>query len=203
MPKQVRLRRGTTAQHATFTGAEGEATFDTTRKALVVHDGVTVGGKPLDGFVKLDAGGPLVNQNIAGTLAISGGDPDTTALFVAGPVIVNEFAAQTYCAVRRLALLNNQLIYAAAMVLNFNTAGSISMGLSGNVSFTTAGVVSGRQLLAKISADASLRTLTWPLFTWVGGAAPASLAANKTGLLKLYCFGVTDADVVAQWFVQP
>ena len=29
MPKQVRLRRGTTAQHATFTGAEAEVTFDT------------------------------------------------------------------------------------------------------------------------------------------------------------------------------
>jgi hypothetical protein len=44
MTAQVQWRRGTTAQHATFTGANGEVTVDTTRKALVVHDGATAGG---------------------------------------------------------------------------------------------------------------------------------------------------------------
>ena len=44
MPKQVRLRRGTTAQHAAFTGALGEVTMDTTRNTLVCHDGATPGG---------------------------------------------------------------------------------------------------------------------------------------------------------------
>ena len=47
MPKQVRLRRGTNAQHATFAGALGEVTFDTTKKTLICHDGVTAGGFPL------------------------------------------------------------------------------------------------------------------------------------------------------------
>lgn len=47
MPKQVRLRRGTTAQHATFAGALGEVTFDTSKKSLVCHDGATAGGFPL------------------------------------------------------------------------------------------------------------------------------------------------------------
>ncbi|MEN2673372.1 hypothetical protein [Herbaspirillum huttiense] len=37
-------RRGTTAQHATFTGAAGEVTYDTTKKTLVAHDGLTAGG---------------------------------------------------------------------------------------------------------------------------------------------------------------
>jgi hypothetical protein len=50
MSKQVQLRRGTTAQHAAFTGAAGEVTYDTDRKCLVVHDGVTAGGLPLAGF---------------------------------------------------------------------------------------------------------------------------------------------------------
>jgi len=44
---QVQLRRGTTAQHSTFTGAEGEVTVDTTKDTLVVHDGSTAGGIPL------------------------------------------------------------------------------------------------------------------------------------------------------------
>ena len=47
MPKQVKLRRGTTAQHATFAGALGEVTFDTSKKAIVCHDGATAGGFPL------------------------------------------------------------------------------------------------------------------------------------------------------------
>jgi hypothetical protein len=46
MAKQVQLRRGTTLQHSTFTGAEGEVTFDTDKKVLVAHDGVSEGGIP-------------------------------------------------------------------------------------------------------------------------------------------------------------
>lgn len=47
MAKQLQLRRGTTAQHASFTGAPGEVTVDTDKKALVVHDGATAGGVPV------------------------------------------------------------------------------------------------------------------------------------------------------------
>jgi hypothetical protein len=43
----LQLRRGTTTQHSTFTGAEGEVTVDTTKDTIVVHDGTTVGGIPL------------------------------------------------------------------------------------------------------------------------------------------------------------
>ena len=46
MAKQVLIRRGTTAQHAAFTGALGEITLDTDRAVLVAHDGVTAGGHP-------------------------------------------------------------------------------------------------------------------------------------------------------------
>jgi methylphosphotriester-DNA--protein-cysteine methyltransferase len=43
----LQLRRGTTTQHSTFTGAVGEVTVDTTKDTVVVHDGTTAGGKPL------------------------------------------------------------------------------------------------------------------------------------------------------------
>jgi len=43
----VKHRRGTTAEHASFTGAEGELTVDTDKKVVVVHDNVTAGGIPL------------------------------------------------------------------------------------------------------------------------------------------------------------
>ena len=47
MATQLKLRRGTTTQHSTFTGGDGEVTIDSTKKTIVVHDGSTVGGVPL------------------------------------------------------------------------------------------------------------------------------------------------------------
>tara|TARA_R100001594_G_scaffold818_1_gene3384 strand:- start:21 stop:1097 length:1077 start_codon:yes stop_codon:yes gene_type:complete len=47
MAKLLKLRRGTTSQHSSFTGAEGEVTVDTTKDTVVVHDGSTAGGVPL------------------------------------------------------------------------------------------------------------------------------------------------------------
>ena len=44
MAKQLKLKRGTTSQHGSFTGAEGEVTVDTDKETLVVHDGLTAGG---------------------------------------------------------------------------------------------------------------------------------------------------------------
>ena len=43
MTTQVQLCRGTTAEHASFTGAVAELTVDTTLNELVLHDG-TAGG---------------------------------------------------------------------------------------------------------------------------------------------------------------
>ena len=44
MAKKLQLRRGTKAQHSSFTGAEGEVTYDTTNKVLICHDGSQAGG---------------------------------------------------------------------------------------------------------------------------------------------------------------
>lgn len=47
MAKAIQRRRGTTAQHASFTGLAGEITVDTDKKVAVIHDGLTAGGFPL------------------------------------------------------------------------------------------------------------------------------------------------------------
>ena len=47
MTTAVQHRRGTTAEHSTFTGLEGEVTIDTTKDTAVIHDGVLAGGYPL------------------------------------------------------------------------------------------------------------------------------------------------------------
>jgi hypothetical protein len=47
MPFAFQRRRGTTAEHASFTGLLGELTVDTDKDVVVVHDGSTAGGFPL------------------------------------------------------------------------------------------------------------------------------------------------------------
>jgi len=64
MTKQVQLRRGTTAEHQVFTGAEGELTIDTTRDIAIVHDGVTAGGHELVGVAA--TGQTIVNKDGVG-----------------------------------------------------------------------------------------------------------------------------------------
>ena len=69
MAKLLKLRRGTTSQHSSFTGAEGEVTVDTDKETLVVHDGSTAGGHPvaaedLANVSSSDIVGRLVQQSI-------------------------------------------------------------------------------------------------------------------------------------------
>ena len=44
MATQVQFRRGTTAEHSGFKGADGEVTVDTSLKTVVIHDAITNGG---------------------------------------------------------------------------------------------------------------------------------------------------------------
>ena len=47
MATQVQFRRGTTAEHTSFKGADGEVTVDTSLKTVVIHDALTNGGFPV------------------------------------------------------------------------------------------------------------------------------------------------------------
>jgi hypothetical protein len=75
MADQLSLRGGTTAEHATFTGANKEVTVDTTKKTLVVNDGATVGGHPL---MRENASNSALALGSAGTPSLKfTGDPNT------------------------------------------------------------------------------------------------------------------------------
>ena len=93
MATALQLRRGTTAQHSTFTGAAGEVTVDTDKDTVVVHDGLKAGGFPLvrDGgsatFTTVFA------ETIASTSSFSWNSATNSPAAVAGgpstPVITN------------------------------------------------------------------------------------------------------------------
>lgn len=70
-PDAIQQFRGTTAQHAAYTGKIGELTVDTDKKVVVVQDGVTAGGVPMareDRKIKGDTH-LKVNGSTEGTLA--------------------------------------------------------------------------------------------------------------------------------------
>ena len=75
MAKLLKLRRGTTTQHASFTGAEGEVTIDTDKDTAVVHDGSTQAGRPL---AREDMNN-VSSASIAGRLGTDSITPDKIA----------------------------------------------------------------------------------------------------------------------------
>jgi len=92
MAKLLKLRRGTTSQHSSFTGAEGEVTIDTTKDTAVVHDGTTQAGRPLaredmSNVSSASIAGQLGTDSIA-TSKIAGGALPTDVT-VTGDNIVN------------------------------------------------------------------------------------------------------------------
>ncbi len=53
MAYAIQRRRGTAAQHSSFTGLVGEITIDTTNNTIRVHDGSTAGGHRLAKYSEL------------------------------------------------------------------------------------------------------------------------------------------------------
>jgi hypothetical protein len=98
---------------------------------------------------------------------------------------------------------SDTLTYAASVALDFDGGKQQHVDLTGNITFTTSNKAAGKMIELKILADGSVRSFTFPSWKFVGAAAPASIAANKTAFLKLHCYGTADTDIVARYEVEP
>jgi hypothetical protein len=209
MPKQVRLRRGTSAQHATFTGADGEVTFDTDKKCLVVHDGVTAGGKALTGFLVITPANPETVQHLVGCLALEGGSQDDPVFTIpAGSDRFVEIGCRTRIDTLTVHTLETDWTAVSAVAgivtLDFTSNDVLQHLLTGNVTFTAILPRGFKRATVLVVGDTVSRNLTWPSpWRWVGTAAPASLAANKSAVLELFIFDDNDSSVLARWSAQP
>lgn len=126
MATALKLRRGTTAQHSTFTGAEGEVTVDTTKDTLVVHDNATAGGFPV---VTETGTQTLTNKALNGTLGAT-----TPSTVVATSVTVSAGTAGAP-AITTTGDTNTGIFFPAADTIAFSEGGTESMRIdaSGNV----------------------------------------------------------------------
>ena len=141
MTTAIKRRRGTTTQHATFTGLEGELTVDTTKDTVVVHDGATAGGFPLAKESQATtnvaiSGGSINNTPIGASTA------NTGAFTTLGASGVATFSAGTVSAPAITATgdTNTGIFFPAADTIAFGEGGVEAMRInsSANVGIGTA-----------------------------------------------------------------
>ena len=149
MTTAVQNRRGTTAEHATFTGLEGEVTIDTTKDTAVIHDGTLAGGYPL-------AKETLSNVNPSTLSALTGSATASDDLF-----LVFDSSTLTMKKITRAEL--NNAIEADALA-------SVTI---------TGGTINGTTIGATTAAAGSFTTLTASGATIVPAPTLSTHAATK------------------------
>jgi len=149
MAIQLQLRRGTAAQHASFTGASGEITLNTTRNTIHLHNGSTAGGFE-------SARADLTNIITGSSLALGAGG----------------YSGST------LALTSNATIGGTLGVTGNTTVGG-TLGVTGNTSLTGNLIVSGNITVngTTSTVNSTTTTLVDPTIQ-LGGAASGSLASD-------------------------
>jgi len=143
MAKLLKLRRGTTTQHASFTGAEGEVTVDTTKDTAVVHDGAQAGGRPLaredmTNVSSATIAGRLGTDAIATTKIAAGALP--TDVTVASANIVDD------------SIVNADINASAAIAHSKIATGTLPSGIQVN----SANIVDASIVNADINASAAI-----------------------------------------------
>ena len=207
MAKRVQRRRGTTAEHATFTGYDGETTVDSTKDTVVVHDGTAAGGFPLAredmsnvtnkvGITQLNlsdgTNGQVIKTNGSGT--ISFGTIDVTGSAVGGDISGTVGNAQIVAnAVTATELANNSVGITQINVadgtngqaLITNGSGTLSFGdvltdpaLGGHLSGTTSAAVINANTITTGMLTTALKNFTIDEF--VGASAQTTFTLTAT-----------------------
>jgi hypothetical protein len=188
MPKQVQLRRGTTTEHATFTGVVGEVTVDTTKDTVVVHDGTQVGGyplaresalanyQPLDGdltaIAALSGTTGIVRKTAANTYSL---DTDTYLTGITSTQVTTALGFTPYNA-------TNPSGYLSTVNLTSNVTGALPVANGGTGATTLTGYVKGNGT-STMTASAAIPVAD------ITGAAPLA-SPTFTGTAT---FATTDA----------
>jgi len=120
-----------------------------------------------------------------------------------GDTMTGALIVQAAITADQLILTQSALAYSATTDIDFDLKPFRTLSLTGNVTFTTSHKAAGKAVSLKIAADSSTRNFTFPSWVFVGAAAPTSIAANKSAILTLTCFGTADTDIIAAYAVQP
>ena len=179
MSTQIQTRRGTTAQHSSFTGAAGEITVDTDKNVVVVHDGSTAGGHPLQ-----KASDALIDADLGVT--VQAYDADTSKNDVA-----NTFTAeQTFNAGLSVDGAYEQTAETVgALDIDLSTGNYFTKTISADSTFTFSNPpASGTVGSFTLELTHTSGTVTWPTSVKFNSDTAPTLTTGKTHLF----FFVTD-----------
>lgn len=161
---------------------------------------------------------PLASPTFTGTVAIpnyadvestlDGIATNATAVALKSPLASPTFTGTVTTAAVDVAGNNidniQNLIHdtsATTTALDFSGDQLQTISISANTTFTTSNRAIGKSKTIKITTDATLRTLTFPAWKFVG-AKPSDQAASKIGILTVTAFGSADTDIVAAYAVE-
>jgi len=161
---------------------------------------------------------PLASPTFTGTVAIpnyadvestlDGIATNATAVALKSPLASPTFTGTVTTAAVDVAGNNidniQNLIHdtsATTTALDFSGDQLQTISISANTTFTTSNRAIGKSKTIKITTDATLRTLTFPAWKFVG-AKPSDQAASKIGILTITAFGSADTDIVAAYAVE-
>ena len=175
MARQVQFRRGTTAEHSTFTGAVAEVTVDTDKDVVVVHDGSTAGGFPLLKATDLSAGTGLdltgAEFSIDSTVATLTGTQTLTNKTLDGVVLNDGYTEEVFAVSSTTPALSP-------------TDGSIQTWTLTGASTPTEGTWAAGQSLTLLVDDGSAETIDWTSLSVVwktdAGVAPTLNTSGDT-----------------------
>ena len=162
MAKLLKLRRGTTTQHGSFTGAEGEVTVDTDKETLVVHDGSTAGGHPvaaedMANVSSASIAGRLANDSIAPSKIAGGTLPSdvtvASANLVDGTIVAGDLASNAITTVK----ITDSNVTTAKIADNAVTMAKLNSGtLPTDIAVSSSNLVDGTIVNADIASNANI-----------------------------------------------
>ena len=174
MAKLLKLRRGNTSQHGSFTGAEGEVTVDTDKETLVVHDGSTAGGHP----VAAEDMANVSSASIAGRLA---NDSIATSKIAAGALPSDVTVASANLVDGTI--VNADINASAAISPSKLASGTLPSGIT----VASANIVDGTIVNADINASAAIG-----LSKLATGALPSGITVASANIVD---GTITNGDV--------
>jgi len=151
MATQLQLRRGTTSETGSFTGAVGEVTVDTTKDTLVVHDGSTAGGHE----VAKNDGSNMTAIDVGDNVQLKMGASDDLQIFHNGNT---SFISEQGTGDLYIGASNNIVLMNAAFNQNkllATTDGALKLYFNGSTKLAT--TTSGVDVTGTIIADDEIK----------------------------------------------